>query len=322
MTMKHLARITTRWTRHFFSDDSVRVCLSVLGLGVVVALGLGCGSSGGPRAGNQPRGTDDQVGYRKEASKVFGDVGGLARPGAWPAEMSGAPTWGVLIAQFPATLAGEERANTANSRVRTRGGLPTAFLERRGSSIALIVGRHATVEDARRELSFVRNIELENAGSVARPYQTAVVSLPWVDESAGTMPEYDLRSAKARFGKGALYTLQVGIYGRLDRSRPDPDEMIEYRQAAEQAVAQLRADGEDAFYYHGPTSSIVVVGIYGEKDHDPTTGVRGESDRLRTARERHPNNLLNGKGIMETRRDTRGRAVESLQRSALVAIPG
>ncbi len=323
MTLRHLARITASGTRQFFSPIPACAAGCAFAGALLVVVGVGCGSGGSSRPGEIRSTRDEQRSFREEAGEVFADVGGVRpnpRSGA-PADAS-APTWGVLIAQFSADAAGQASARAALPRVRSQGGLPGAFLEERGESIALIVGRHGTIEQARRELAHVRNLELRSDGTPVKPYQGAILAPPWADESAGSMPEFDLRNAKAQYGKDALYTLQVGIYGRIDRTRPDPDELMEYRQAAEQAVAQLRADGEEAFYYHGPTSSIVSVGIFDEEDHDPSTGVRGESPRLRAARESHPHNLLNGKGIMETRRNASGRPVESLQRSALVAIPG
>jgi hypothetical protein len=115
----------------------------------------------------------------------------------------------------------------------------------------------------------------------------------------------------------------VGIYAREDGKPTSQAEIAEFRRHAEQAVVQLRREGEQAFYYHGPTNSSVTIGLFGDDDFDVQT--RMESPRLRSLRQRHPHNLLNGMGIKRrvTVTDQRGRAVktERLDPSMLVVVP-
>jgi len=54
----------------------------------------------------------------------------------------------------------------------------------------------------------------------------------------------------------------------------------------------IRDRGETAFYSHGPQTSLITVGIFGEQDFEPSTGWM--SPRLRALRQRFPNTLLNG----------------------------
>jgi len=290
---------------------------------VLVLSAIGCASSGEGAQGG--RAEPESLTYRQEARTVLGDLGAMPQGASTKSSdvgVDGTPTeqagsWSVLIAQFPATGDGQARAARSLALVRSTGGLPSAYLERRDDSIAMLVGRHGSVQDARRELTRVRSTLVQNE----RPYSGAVLAPPFASLTGGSMPEFDLRRVRARMGPDALYTLQVGVYGRIDGSRPDADELAEYRRAAEQAVAQLRGDGEEAYFYHGPTQSTVTVGVFGPADHDPSKGTRGESATLRRAREAHPNNLLNGKGIRETHRDTSGRPARTLQRARLVSIP-
>ena len=109
------------------------------------------------------------------------------------------------------------------------------------------------------------------------------------------------------------------MYTRVDGRAPSAQDLSQFRAAAEQAVARLRADGEQAFYHHGPSASTITVGVFGESDHDPAGGF--DSHRPTEARERHPHNLVNGQGFHETLRTDSGQAVRRLQRSQLVAIP-
>ncbi len=81
------------------------------------------------------------------------------------------------------------------------------------------------------------------------------------------------------------------------------------------AVAAAPQDGELAFYYHGPTKSMVTVGLFGDRDYDPATDRR--SDRLLQTQRRFPNNMLNGRTIIERRIGG-----NRTQPSSLVMVPG
>jgi len=285
-----------------------------------------CASSGPGEAGATRAGERSVASYRDEAREVLASNSPSAAPARSGSRTGGraadtveeAGTWSVLIAQFPATPEGEAQAQRSLTLVRSKGRLPGAYLERRDDAIAMLYGRHEDLEDPglKRDLAYVRQLEIDGE----RPYAGAIIAPPASGEIVGSRPEWDLRNARKRY-PNAVYTLQIGLYGRLDGSRPDPEELAEYRRAAEDAVAQLRAAGEPAFYYHGPTRSTVTVGIFDETDHDPSKRGRGESMRLRQTRERHPYNLLNGKGIKQRIRDASGKPVEILQKSFLVPVP-
>ena len=132
------------------------------------------------------------------------------------------------------------------------------------------------------------------------------------------LTRFDLRNAKSLFGDDAMYTLQIGIYAREDNRRPTREDLASFRESAESAVEALRRAGDPAFFYHGPSSSMVRVGIFDEDDIDLTVVPEIESPRLKAARAAHPHNLLNGAGVRERRR---GGGREGLQASRLVAIP-
>jgi hypothetical protein len=132
------------------------------------------------------------------------------------------------------------------------------------------------------------------------------------------LARFDLRNAKDLFGPDAVYTLQIGIYAREDNRRPTREDLASFRTSAEQAVEALRREGEQAYFYHGPSGSMVTVGIFSEDDIDLTVVPEIESPRLREVRQRHPHNLLNGLGVRERRA---GSTEETLQASRLVLIP-
>ena len=137
------------------------------------------------------------------------------------------------------------------------------------------------------------------------------------DEEGKRKSDLDLRIAKRKYGKDALYTLQVGFYGREELNRLSPEDKKAIQVAAEQAAADLRRDGELAFYYHGAHRSVVTVGVFGADDFDPMNPA-AESRRLSETRRRHPLNLYNGQGYTGK---TPGMREAKLVPSALVAVP-
>lgn len=222
--------------------------------------------------------------------------------------------WTIVLAYFTGESHALE-AERALARVRSEGGLPRARVQLRGSGSAVVIGAFDDPHSAelQQELRKVRAVEVDGR----QAYPAAFAAPP--PDSAESIPteETDLRMAAEQFGKDALYTLQVAVFGRDDNKPPSEGDLQEFRKLAEQTVAKLRKDGDLAFYYHGPQRSTVTLGVFGPDDADPQRPGRESAD-LKALRERFPNNLLNGKAIRET---TRGSTGERLQPSFLVAIP-
>jgi hypothetical protein len=71
------------------------------------------------------------------------------------------------------------------------------------------------------------------------------------------MPQPDVGNAAWDLSKvQASYSLQVAVF------EPTGD-FMEYKQAAADYCAELRARGYEAYYHHGPASSVVTVGAFG-----------------------------------------------------------
>lgn len=197
-------------------------------------------------------------------------------------------------------------------------------MEDRGDRIVIIYGSYTDLNDrrAREDLQRIRGLTIDDE----RPYSRAIIGPPAVREVYGEIPEFDLRNARQHHGQDKDFTLQIAIYGRQDGDRPSDRELTEIRRTAETAVAELRREGQEAFYFHGSTRSTVTVGLFTEDEVGGrgADGVRrSESMRLREVRREHPNNLLNGQGIRERIPGTRGNAERNfrLQPSQLVMVP-
>jgi hypothetical protein len=226
---------------------------------------------------------------------------------------SGATMWTISLTSVSDPLSGRELLE----QVRDRAGLPEARLERRGDAYVIAYGRYRdpAMPEARADLQRVRSIVVEGE----LPFMQAAMLAPASADSATTFDAFDLRTVKARLGvEVAVYTLQVNAYGRPDRGKPSPEELKEFRKTAEDAVKRLRAEGDEAYYYHGPNMSIITIGVFGPEDYDERRPLVGDSARLKAAREKFPLSLVNGMGV---RLRSAGQAEGTLQRSQLVAIP-
>lgn len=229
------------------------------------------------------------------------------------------PGWTLILGAFTGEDR-DERARTQLARLSAQGGFEGARLRSRAKAVVIEFGRFAdpSAPEAQAELVRVRSTLIDGQPALERAFFA-----PPDDAPAGTMPQFDLRRARAGLDANARYTLQVGAYGRDDNKPPTADELAQFRKAAEQAVADLRREGDPAFYFHGPQRSTVTVGLFTDADVTLTPGSSRsvESQRIRELRERYPNNLLNGKGIRETQTGTDGKKVSRMQSSILVEIP-
>lgn len=222
--------------------------------------------------------------------------------------------WTIALVVFRGDGA-EDLARMALAKVRTEGGLPEAFMERRGDAVLVAYGRFESPDSPLATSEIKRIQEMDVRGT--RPYRDALLTPPMQGTNLGGMPQINLTQARAMFGERALYTLQVAVYGRRDLLRPTEKDLQEARQKAELYAMQLRQQGEQAFYYHGPRMSMVTVGVFNEEDYDPQTPLY-QSTRLKETKRRFPHNLYNGAGIREKRPGDRE---ARLQPSTLVAIP-
>lgn len=245
----------------------------------------------------KPKTTKPQRQDLKELHDEASDILAPITSGAAAGESESAAHWSIVLVAFTGP---DQAGNAAKgvAKARTEGRLPGAYAEKRDKATVVAYGKYDGPDDPQgvADLERIRSMQIQGQ----KPFTGAMLVPPDPSHLAGSLPELDLRNAKKLLGKDkALYTLQVAIYGRGDRSPATPDEIAEYRKAAEEAAVILRRDGELAFYYHAAERSMVTVGVFGQDDYDPLNRPGIESPALMDARKRHPLNLLNGKGIRE-----------------------
>lgn len=225
--------------------------------------------------------------------------------------------WSIIIVSYRGEGA-QPAAEAAAEKVRTKGNLPEAYAEQRGEAWVVAYGHYPSFDDApaRRDLEHIKSITIDDG----KPFDGAVLSPPLVDHIAGTLPQYDLANVKSKQGKRAAYSLQVGVYDAGGQGRQaSPDDIKSAREAAEKATLELRREGEEAYYYHGPRRSMVTIGVFPLADLGTTKGGTPVlSPRIKEVRNRFPYNLVNGQGLLIR---NEGEKEGRLQPSFLVAIP-
>jgi len=277
--------------------------------------------------GDQPRTEQDTDYYTDRSSAVFApeapsdpspEFGSDTHVGASGKDQSDKNIGGWSIVLSNVGSGGMDRAKEMLRIIQSDGGLSGAYIDQRSTGLVIAYGDYLDRHDPRAvsDLERIQRIDLLGV----KLFETATISPPTSDSLRGSNPSNDLRTVKERFGKRAIYTLQVGIYGRADYQMPSASDLAEFRKAAEHAARELRSSGEMAFYYHAPARSMVTIGVFSEQDFDSTTLPPTQSAELRQLRERFPNNLLNGQGINETIRTESGK-ITKLQSSQLVSIP-
>jgi hypothetical protein len=218
-----------------------------------------------------------------------------------------ADTWSIALAAFAGDGA---HAQAAAQLADIRGSdetLGTAFIAERSGRAVVMVGRYASpsTAEALRALNQIRAI----ARGDQRPFANAF----FVPPPGGAPDDLDLRSVRSS-AADPVFTLQVGAYGRIDAKPLTEKELAEVRATAERAARDLRSQGEHAFFFHGPSLSMVTVGVFKQSD------LNANPAALEPFRERFPHNLLNGEGIREKVRTADGERWR-LQPSQLVAVP-
>lgn len=250
---------------------------------------------------------------KEEGRALFGDP---PRPGKGSSKSSDKSNvddgWVIVLGAFTGDDQ-EQTAREALARITAQTPLTGARISRKEKASVIEYGRFTDPADpaARAELDRVRAMVVDG-----EPLSRSFFAPP--EAAEGSIPQYDLRNWKNEpLAGAALYTLQIAAYGRSDAKAPTAKERAEFRALAEKAASQLRREGEQAFYYHGPFLSMVTIGLFDESDLSKSF----ESRRLVELKKRYPNNLLNGKGIRETIKTTDGKTESRLQASRLVALP-
>lgn len=233
----------------------------------------------------------------EEGRRLFGQpadsASGTAPTGARATDSS----WSLALAAFAGPSA-EADARDFMQSFAPLAGLPDTRLERRGPNIYVLASTYAAPSDPRAQADLKRVRAISTRGT--RPFEGSAL-LPPATNAAAPTSDRDIRAVRARLGGKAAYSVAVARYG-LDpvtaRERdPSPEELRAFHSAAEKAVAEYRARGEDAYFFHTRRGSDVLIGVFPPDAIDGTKQPPVFSSAITDVISRHPEYLLNGQGM-------------------------
>lgn len=150
-----------------------------------------------------------------------------------------------------------------------------------GQKYTVYHGKYRTPDqfDAEANLEFVRKAKIDGE----TPFADAELEPITRGTRAQTSPN-DLRQYAQR--SHGLHTFEVAIFTA---------EAGPFRREAEALAERLREAGEEAYFYHGPNSSSVTIGIFTLEDFVRVGHTDGYGPAIRAVQQRHPHILINGK---------------------------
>jgi len=178
-------------------------------------------------------------------------------------------------------------------------------IRKRQDGAVIVLGSYASAADkgAQSDLEWVRAFHRDKTFPFAKAYL-----LPPQIETSPDSPhsEWDLAGIRStRERANADLTLQVAVFdggGNITKARTE----------AVAFTSRLRESGEDAYYFHGSSLSVVTIGLFSAREADANGNP--SSAAARAAKKAHPLNLRNGTTPIP---DIRGNP----QESALMRIP-
>lgn len=236
--------------------------------------------------------------------------------------------WTIVLATIPDEAAGDQ-AKIADVLMQIRSlapGLEKARVIRKRSGLVIGYGAYADVRDAdaQRDLQWIKSITVRGG----KPFATSVLTRALTDTPpAGKLNPFDLRAARQLYPNvNPLYTLQIAVWSDFDSGQLSLDEI---HRNAEKQVAELRAKGNEAYFYHDDAKrlSVVTVGLFDssamvmdKRLHTPVV-----SDEVEILLKKFPAHLVNGEPVQEAMRKLPGRDGSTwatyVQKPRLVLVP-
>jgi len=218
--------------------------------------------------------------------------------------------WTIVLATFGSEnhqqLAEQFRANLTQSS-----GMTGFLITSRPDRSIIHYGHYLAPNSSqtKTDLNRIHAINIDGQTPFARAFPSVVQP-----SDQGAYPQFNLVKLWQQYPHASvIYSLQIGVY-TFDNHNSE----TLARQTAEKAVTQLRAAGEQAFYYHGRTMSVVTVGAFFQNSVDPVTGASPEILQLQN---KYPDNLVDGKQLIETKYLPGGKTKKTIQPSFLINVP-
>ena len=224
--------------------------------------------------------------------------------------------WSVLLA----SVTGAEHQANANAIreevVRRYPQLNDAYVSTTQRGSVVLVGHFTGPQDpaAQAELRVVKEI---NEGNM-RAFPRAMLTRMGAGAEAGPPGPNDLRIVRRTRPNATLYSLQVAVWSAFGT---DELKMSDIKRSAETLCRQLRAEGNEAYYFHDfdTKTSIVTVGVFGADAYDSKSTLY--APEVEAVMKKFPKHLVNGEELLMPvdMRDPTGKTMPQSPR--LVEIP-
>ena len=224
--------------------------------------------------------------------------------------------WSVLLA----SVTGAEHQANANAIreevVRRYPQLNDAYVSTTQRGSVVLVGHFTGPQDpaAQAELKVVKEI---NEGNM-RAFPRAMLTRMGAGAEAGPPGPNDLRIVRRTRPNATLYSLQVAVWSTFGTNEL---KMSDIKRSAETLCRQLRAEGNEAYYFHDfdTKTSIVTVGVFGADAYDSKSTLY--APEVEAVMKKFPKHLVNGEELLMPvdMRDPTGKTMPQSPR--LVEIP-
>jgi len=224
--------------------------------------------------------------------------------------------WSVLLA----SVTGAEHQANANAIreevVRRYPQLNDAYVSTTQRGSVVLVGHFTGPQDpaAQAELKVVKEI---NEGNT-RAFPRAMLTRMGAGAEAGPPGPNDLRIVRRTRPNATLYSLQIAVWSAFGTNEL---KMSDIKRSAETLCRQLRAEGNEAYYFHDfdTKTSIVTVGVFGADAYDSKSTLY--APEVEAVMKKFPKHLVNGEELLMPvdMRDPTGKTMPQSPR--LVEIP-
>ena len=219
---------------------------------------------------------DDWAGLRGQ-----GDQAKAEKTNGKKATLLSQSDFAIHVAEFDGKKA-RKQADALHDQLTNEMKIPDVWVWEDAKRAVVYRGRYPSpsIDKAERDLRQTRMLQIEGK----RPFES-VELMPVGASLSSASTDMDLRKHMG------MHTLQIGAYD--ETFGPD------FRAAAERAVIELRKQGNEAYFYHGPNRSLLTIGLFSADDRDDVNGVEGYGARARALQQKFPYNLINGLTIKE-----------------------
>ncbi len=224
--------------------------------------------------------------------------------------------WSVLLA----SVTGAEHQANANAIreevIRRYPQLNDAYVSTTQRGSVVLVGHFTGPQDpaAQAELKVVKEI---NEGNM-RAFPRAMLTRMGAGAEAGPPGPNDLRIVRRTRPNATLYSLQIAVWSAFGTNEL---KMSDIKRSAETLCRQLRAEGNEAYYFHDfdTKTSIVTIGVFGADAYDSKSTLY--APEVEAVMKKFPKHLVNGEELLMPvdMRDPTGKTMPQSPR--LVEIP-